>query len=94
MRASLLHCILAIGAIVATVPALAHERGHDRAPASGAEPALREVPHEAGPGQPGHGWRYFSDARAHRAVVIDPDGTYYYSRGRGLHPVSGPGANA
>ena len=35
-------------------------------------------------GEPGHGWQYFSDARKARAVVISPNGDYYYSRGDGL----------
>ncbi len=38
-------------------------------------------------GEPGHGWRYFSDAREARAVVISPSGDYYYSRGEGLQLV-------
>ncbi len=38
-------------------------------------------------GEPGHGWRYFSDARKARAVVISPIGDYYYSRGEGLQLV-------
>jgi hypothetical protein len=35
-------------------------------------------------GQPGHGWRYFADAREGRAVVISPGGDYFYSHGNGL----------
>ncbi len=35
-------------------------------------------------GEPGHGWLYFSDARKARAVVINPSGDYYYSRGDGM----------
>ena len=38
-------------------------------------------------GEPGHGWQYFSDARKARAVVISPNGDYYYSRGDGLQLV-------
>jgi hypothetical protein len=38
-------------------------------------------------GEPGYGWQYFSDARKARAVVISPNGDYYYSRGRGLQLV-------
>ncbi len=38
-------------------------------------------------GEPGHGWRYFSDARKARAVVISPGGDCYYSRGEGLQLV-------
>ncbi|CAG0986757.1 hypothetical protein GEOBC_02139 [Geobacteraceae bacterium] len=38
-------------------------------------------------GEPGHGWQYFSDARRTRAVVISPNGDYYYSQGKGLQLV-------
>lgn len=39
-------------------------------------------------GEPGHGWRYFSDARKARAVVISPIGDYYFNRrGEGLQLV-------
>lgn len=36
------------------------------------------------PGEPGHGWQYFTDVRQACAVVISPKGDYYYSRGHGL----------
>ncbi|MCW5657744.1 MAG: hypothetical protein KIT60_08570 [Burkholderiaceae bacterium] len=45
---------------------------------------MQAVPTGAGAGEPGHGWRYFSDPAACRAVVISPQGEYYYSRGEGL----------
>jgi hypothetical protein len=35
-------------------------------------------------GMPGHGWQYFFNPQAARAVVISPDGHYYLSRGKGL----------
>lgn len=38
-------------------------------------------------GEPGYGWRYFTDAREVRAVVISPGGDYYYSHGEGLELV-------
>lgn len=38
-------------------------------------------------GEPGYGWRYFTDAREGRAVVISPGGDYYYSHGEGLELV-------
>jgi hypothetical protein len=49
--------------------------------------AMQVVAVAANPGEPGHGWRYFSDLRRSRAVVISPDGNYYYSRGEGLELV-------
>jgi len=40
-------------------------------------------------GERGHGWRYFSDPEARRAVVISPEGDYYLSRrGKGLRWVA------
>lgn len=50
----------------------------------GYDHAMQPVAHSAGPQEPGHGWRYFSDPAAHRAVVISPQGDYYLSRGKGL----------
>jgi hypothetical protein len=51
-----------------------------RQPASG----MQAVAVAAQAGEPGHGWQYFRDARGGRAVVISPNGDYYYSRGKGL----------
>lgn len=48
---------------------------------------MREVTHVASQGEPGHGWRYFTDPAARRAVVISPQGDYYLSRGKGLRLV-------
>ena len=45
---------------------------------------MQVVPHGAAAGALGHGWRYFSDPTTPRAVVISPQGDYYYSRGKGL----------
>lgn len=63
----------------------AHERRRDR---SG--PDMRVVPTSASAGEAGHGWRYFVDPAARRAVVVSPQGDYYYSRGKGLRPVATP----
>jgi hypothetical protein len=52
------------------------------------------VANDAGPQQSGHGWQYFSDPAARRAVVISPQGDYYYSRGKGLRRVAGPASGA
>lgn len=49
---------------------------------------MQVVGHDAAPDAPGHGWRYFSDPSGQRAVVISPQGDYYYSRGKGLHWVA------
>lgn len=49
---------------------------------------MQVVSHDAPPTAPGYGWRYFSDQAGRRAVVISPQGDYYYSRGKGLHWVA------
>jgi hypothetical protein len=53
-------------------------------PADGVDPGMQAVPTSAVPGQPGDGWRYFSDPAAGRAVVISPQGGYFFNRGSGL----------
>lgn len=54
----------------------------------GFDHGMQVVPTTAGAGQPGNGWRYFSDPQAHRAVVISPQGEYFLSRGKGLRLVA------
>ena len=49
---------------------------------------MHVVPHATAANAPGHGWRYFSDPAARRAVVISPQGDYYFSRGKGLRWVA------
>ena len=49
---------------------------------------MQAVPTTAGADQPGDGWRYFSDPAAERAVVISPQGEYFFSRGKGLRLVA------
>lgn len=56
----------------------------DKRPAAS---TMKAVDVAARPGEPAHGWRYFSDPRASRAVVISPSGDYYYSQGKGLELV-------
>ncbi|MCO5109735.1 MAG: hypothetical protein R3E55_15310 [Burkholderiaceae bacterium] len=50
----------------------------------GFDQGMQTVVHAAAADAPGHGWRYFSDPSTLRAVVISPQGDYYYSRGKGL----------
>lgn len=68
-----------------------HERNRkhatDSRPATGYDHGMQAVTHSAGPDAPGYGWRYFSDPATYRAVVISPQGDYYYSRGKGLRRV-------
>ena len=45
---------------------------------------MHAVPNDSSPGERAYGWQYFSDPVAYRAVVISPQGDYYYSHGKGL----------
>lgn len=80
---------LTLAIVVATIGATAHAGEHrkaakeDRRAAAGMQ-AVAIAPQA---GEPGHGWQYFSDPRQARAVVISPNGDYYYSRGKGLRLV-------
>jgi ABC-type Zn2+ transport system substrate-binding protein/surface adhesin len=69
---------------------LKHAHGHAAAhgDAAGAA-ALDVVDNAAAAGERAYGWRYFSDPAAQRAVVISPEGDYYYSQGKGLRWVAG-----
>lgn len=55
---------------------------------TGVDHGMQAVPTTAGPGQPGHGWSFFSHPAADRAVVISPQGEYYFSQGEGLRLVA------
>ena len=86
----LLASIVLLGASLAT-PLAAAEQGRERAPAaksrsSGA--SMQTVANTAQQGERGHGWQYFYDPRAPRAVVISPQGDYYFSAGKGLRWVA------
>lgn len=99
---ALLASIGMLAALLGSSPVLAgdrhdnpHQGGRERHPVASTRPAgafdagMQAVPHDAGPGEWGHGWQYFSDSTARRAVVISPQGDYYYSRGKGLRWVAG-----
>jgi len=99
-RTSLLAKIapIALLAAVASAPSLAGDREHEpqgarksaseKRTADGFDHGMKVVPHSAAPEAPGYGWRYFSDPATRRAVVISPQGDYYYSRGKGLRWVA------
>jgi len=86
--------LASIGMLAAILvnPALAADRHdgpeRDRTRVSSVRAAgdhgMQVVPNAAGVNQRGYGWQYFSDPKKHRAVVISPQGDYYYSRGKGL----------
>lgn len=49
---------------------------------------MQMVPTRVSAQEAGHGWQFFSDPATHHAVVISPQGDYYFSRGKGLHWVA------
>jgi hypothetical protein len=63
-----------------------HEHDGPMHPAT--QRGMQAVPTSAGPGEPAHGWRYYTDAPAGHAVVISPQGEYFLSRGEGLRLVA------
>ena len=90
---------IALIAAVISLPALAADRTHRSSterqqkanlPAAyGFDYRMKAVAHDAVADTPGYGWRYFSDPAARRAVVISPQGDYYYSsQGKGLRWVA------
>lgn len=69
-----------------------HKHAHGHAAAHGDAAGAAEldvVDNAAAAGERAYGWRYFSDPTAQRAVVISPEGDYYYSQGKGLRWVAG-----
>lgn len=65
-----------------------HERDGPMHPTAAAKLGMQAVPTSAGPGEPAHRWRYYTDALAGRAVVISPQGEYFLNRGEGLRLVA------
>ena len=96
MKSTALIASIALLAAVGSSPLMAGDRDHERR--SDREhvtdmralrnDAMQEVANNAQPGTRAHGWRYFTDPAARRAVVIGPDGHYYFSRGKGLRWVA------
>lgn len=86
------HLALVLGVAAAMTCVSAQASDHRKAARSRhkADFAMKVVPVHPKKGQPGHGWRYFADARDTRAVVISPGGEYYYSEGGGLELVYKP----
>ncbi len=95
MKSTTLLTSLAMLAAVISTPLLAGDRAHapqhdrqhatDQRTVGGFDYGMQEVIHSASTNTPGHGWRYFTDPAERRAVVISPQGDYYYSCGKGLH---------
>jgi hypothetical protein len=84
---------LCIAAAAASASSYAKDHREERSDERHQASQLQVVPVSAKAGEPGYGWRYFSDVREGRAAVISPDGDYYYSHGQGLELVfKGSGA--
>lgn len=83
---------LGLGMAAATLGSVAQAGDHREASKAHRRAAagMQAVAVSPKAGDPAHGWRYFSDARAIRAVVISPNGEYFYSRGEGLQLVFRP----
>ena len=95
MQSTALLTTVAMLAALISMPLRAENRTHDHErdrqhttdarSANGYDHGMQVVAHDAAPATPGHGWRYFADPAARRAVVISPQGDYYFSnRGKGL----------
>lgn len=95
MKSTSLLALLALLAGAMSTPLLAgdcdHDPRRDRQPAAdtrakdGFDYSMQAVAHDASPDTPGYWWRYFAAPAETRAVVISPEGNYYYSHGNGLH---------
>ena len=80
--------VVVLASLVST-PLLAGEHDHRRTPTAERNlQDMRPVPTSVSAQEPGYGWQYFSDPATHHAVVISPQGDYYFSRGKGLHWVA------
>ena len=85
------HLALVLGIAAAMTAMTSQAADHRKASrAKRADSGMKVVAVHPKTGQPGHGWRYFADARETRAVVISPGGEYYYSDGGGLELVYKP----
>jgi hypothetical protein len=94
MQSTTVLTAIALLAAAISTPLLAEDRKNDaqrvsqntteKRSADGFDHGMQTVVHDAAANAPGHGWRYFSDPSTPRAVVISPQGDYYYSRGKGL----------
>ena len=88
---SLLAALAGGTALAASSPSSAsgdQPRAADTRVADSPDQGMQAVPHQARDGDRHQGWQYFSDPAACRAVVISPQGDYYFSRGKGLRWVA------
>lgn len=95
MQPTALIAAIALMATTISTPLLAGGREHDqrgdchhatdKRAADGFDHGMQPVLHDSKADAPSYGWRYFTDPATRRAVVISPQGDYYYSHGKGLH---------
>jgi hypothetical protein len=80
---------VALGIAAAAIGPAAHAGDHHKASKDHRQAASGMLAVAVSPqaGEPGNGWQYFTDVRQARAVVISPNGDYFYSRGDGLQLV-------
>ena len=83
MNLSNIGVLLCVAAAVTTFSSYAGDHRKESRGNRHTESGMQTVAVRAKVGEPGHGWQYFTDARAGRAVVISPGGDYYYSHGEG-----------
>ena len=76
--------VLGVAAAMTNVPSHAHDHGKEARRNPQLDSGMQAISVATTIGQPGHGWRYFADARKARAVVISPSADYFYSHGQGL----------
>ena len=84
MKPSSIAVVLSVAASMMSMPSHADDSRKEAGDSHRLDSGMQAVSIDTTIGQPGHGWRYFVDARKGRAVVISPKGDYFYSHGNGL----------
>lgn len=84
MKPSNFAVVLGVAAVMTSISSHADDSRKEARGTRQGNSGMQAVSTDTKSGQPGHGWRYFVDAREGRAVVISPGGDYFYSNGNGL----------
>jgi hypothetical protein len=84
MKPNSIAVVLSFAATMMSVPSHADDSRKEAGDSHRIDSGMQAVSTNTAAGQPGYGWRYFADARKGRAVVISPNGDYFYSQGKGL----------
>lgn len=90
MKPSHIAVVLSVAATTMSMLSHADDLPRQAADRHRSDSGMQAVSTQTTIGQPGYGWRYFVDARQARAVVISPEGSYFYSHGKGLSRVNQP----